>query len=138
MISYIKARAEDIIPDCSVGFWQRGERTFAVLVAALMGHVQFLLWQQAILPLLTVVRRLTYTRQYLHAAAAGLPLPSTAVPTGWRKWVMLWRHPRGSIGFDIATGFNILLLLFAPMLIRWFYLDADPLGVLLREWFGRF
>ncbi len=24
MISYIKARAEDIIPDCNVGFWQRG------------------------------------------------------------------------------------------------------------------
>ncbi len=32
LISYVKARAEDLIPDCSVGFWQRGERFFAILV----------------------------------------------------------------------------------------------------------
>lgn len=137
MISYIKARAEDIIPDCSVGFWQRGERTFAVLVSALTGHMQILLWQQALLPGLTALRRLTYTAACLRNQAAGLPPPHKGVPTGWRKWVMLWRHPRGSIGFDILCGSMIALLAIGPAIFPWFYRNVDPVGMLLRRWFAR-
>lgn len=135
MISYIKARAEDIIPNCSVGFWQRGERTAAVLISAITGHMQILLWQQAILPLLTALRRLTYTGAYLRAKAKGLPPPQTGVPSGWRKWVLLWRHPRGSAGYDIVVGLNIALLLLGPVMFPWFYRGTDPLGMLLRRWF---
>ncbi len=133
MISYIKARAEDIIPDCSVGFWQRGERVFAVMVGALTGHMQVLIWQQAILPLLTVLRRLTYTGAYLRAIAGGLPPPPVSVPRGWRKWLKPWRHPRGSVGFDVVAILNILLVVLGPVACRWFYGDADPLGDLLRS-----
>jgi phosphatidylglycerophosphate synthase len=135
MISYVKARAEDIIPDCTVGFWQRGERTAAVLIGAFAGHVQILLWQQALLPLLTAMRRLSYTEAYLRAQAGGLPLPQTGVPSGWRKWIMPWRHPRGSLGFDITVGFNVALLIVGPVIFPWFYCSADPLGALLRRWF---
>lgn len=135
MISYIKARAEDIIPDCTVGFWQRGERTMAFLVCALLGHMQILLWQQAILPLLTAVRRLNYTREYLRAQAAGMPPPPTGAPPGWRKWLMPWRHPRGSVGFDIVVATNLMLVVLGPVLEPWFYRNADPLGMVLREWF---
>jgi CDP-diacylglycerol--glycerol-3-phosphate 3-phosphatidyltransferase len=134
MISYVKARAEDIIPDCTVGYWQRGERTLAVLVGALSGHMRILLWQQALLPSLTALRRLMYTGAYLRAESAGLPPPRTGVPPGFRKWVMLWRHPRGSIGYDIAAAFNIAAVVFGPVLIRWFYRDADPVGAFLRRY----
>jgi phosphatidylglycerophosphate synthase len=136
MISYIKARAEDIIPDCSVGYWQRGERTLAVMVGALSGHIQILLWQQALLPSLTALRRLTYTGAYLRAQAGGLPPPQTRVPSGLAKWVMLWRCPRGSIGFDICAAFNIVTLVLGPPLLRWFYRNADPVGAFLRSGFA--
>ncbi len=136
MISYIKARAEDILPDCSVGYWQRGERTTAIMIGALTGHIQILIWQQAVLPFLTALRRLTYTGAYLRAQAAGLPPPRTEVPSDLRKWVMLWRHPRGSIGSDIVAAFNILTLAVGPVLIRWFYRDADPVGRFLRSCFA--
>jgi hypothetical protein len=86
--------------------------------------------------LLTALRRLTYTAGYLRAKAAGLPPPQPGVPSGWRKWAMPWRHPRGSIGFDISVGFNLAIIMFGPWLIRWFYRDADPLGAVLRGWFG--
>lgn len=135
MISYIKARAEDIIPDCTVGFWQRGERAAAVLIGAVTGHVQVLLWQQAVLPLLTAVRRLSYTGTYLRAQAGGSPPPQTGVPSGWRRWITPWRHPRGSLGYDVAVGLNIALLILGPVVFPWFYRGADPLGALLRGCF---
>jgi phosphatidylglycerophosphate synthase len=134
MISYIKARAEDIIPDCSVGFWQRGERIFAILVGSLCGHMQILLWQLAILPFLTALRRLTYTAGWLRAERLGRPHPEAGVPSGAGRWLMPWRHPRGSVCFDISVGFNLAIIVFGPVLIRWFYIDVDPLGTVLRRW----
>jgi len=136
LISYVKARAEDIIPDCTVGYWQRGERTLAVMIGVLTGHVQILLWQQALLPSLTALRRLTYTAAYLRAQAAGLPPPQTGAASGVAKWIMPWRHPRGSIGFDICAAFHIVTLVLGPPLFQWFYRDADPVGAFLRNSFA--
>jgi hypothetical protein len=132
----VKARAEDIIPDCTVGYWQRGERTLAVMIGVLTGHVQILLWQQALLPSLTALRRLTYTAAYLRAQAAGLPPPQTGAASGVAKWIMPWRHPRGSIGFDICAAFHIVTLVLGPPLFQWFYRDADPVGAFLRNSFA--
>ena len=75
LISYIKARAEDIIPDCSVGYWLRGERFAALLIACSCGHVPAVLWQQGILTFFTVWRRLTYSHQAAAALEAGRPPP---------------------------------------------------------------
>ena len=33
LISYTKARSEDFIPSCRVGYWERGERSAALLIA---------------------------------------------------------------------------------------------------------
>ncbi len=134
MISYIKARAEDIIPDCTVGFWQRPERSVAILLGIITGHVQILLWQQALLPLFTVWRRLRYTHGCLRAMSRGDRMPEAGVPAGWRGHLMLWRHPRGSIGYDVPVVLNILVLVCGPWLITWFYRNVDPLGALLRAW----
>lgn len=132
LISYVKARAEDIIPDCTVGYWQRGERFFALLVACLVGHIPVLIWQQAILPFFTVIRRLRYTRAYLRAKAKSLSPPQRGVPTGWLRYVQLWRHPRGSLAFDVLAALNIAVLVFGPLLWEGFYGQADPLGEWLR------
>ncbi len=113
LVSYLKARAENLIPDCSVGYWLRGERFAAMLIACLCGHVPAVLLQQATLPGLTALRRILYTRSVLNAAQADRPLPGTQPPAGWRGRLMLWRHPRGSVGYDIVTGLNIAYIIFA-------------------------
>ena len=63
MISYIKARAENVIPDCAVGYWLRGERFAAVLIGCLCGHVIAALWLLAVLAAFTVLRRFVYAWQ---------------------------------------------------------------------------
>lgn len=133
LISYVKARAEDLIPDCTVGFWQRGERFFALLVACLAGHLPVFIWLQAIFPFFTVLRRLDYTRAYLRAQTRGLAVPAKGIPPGWLRYVMLWRYPRGSIGFDVIAGATIAFLVVGPCLVRGFYGATDPLRMLLQR-----
>lgn len=127
MISYVKARAENMIPDCSVGYWLRGERCAAVLICAGGAHLPALLWQQGILPAFTVWRRLVWTHRVLDAQAGHRPPPDPGPFTDWRRWLAPWRFPRGSIPYDLVTGTNIAFLLFAPMLSPLFRGSSDPL-----------
>jgi len=132
LISYVKARAEQIIPDCSVGYWLRGERFAAILIGCATGHVLAMLWQLAVLSLFTVWRRIDHARRAARALPDG-PLPPTGPGPGLLGRLRLWRYPRGSIPYDIVTGMNIAYLIAAP----WFCpvllgqgQYADP----LRNW----
>ncbi|MFH1749134.1 MAG: CDP-alcohol phosphatidyltransferase family protein [Planctomycetota bacterium] len=134
LISYIKARAEEIIEDCGVGYWLRGERFAAILIACLCGHVPAVLWQQAILPAFTVWRRLRHAYLSAQALDGHGKKPRSGPAPGWRGWVQFGRHPRGSLTYDLVTGLNIAYIIFAariwPELLalgKW----ADPLGRLL-------
>ena len=134
LISYIKARAEAEIDDCSVGYWLRGERCAALLISCLSGHVPAMLWQQALSPMFTVWRRLTYTRSALAALEAGRPVPPTGPDAGWRGLLRPWRYARGSIPYDVVTGLNIAYLVFAARIwseLLAFGDWADPLSRLL-------
>jgi len=131
LISYIKARAEDLIEDCTVGYWQRGERFSAILVGCATGHMQAVLWQQAILPFFTVLRRLFYAGGVLRAKSSGAAEPVRGPLPGWRGYVAVWRHPRGSVGYDLVTGLNIALIIFGPWLFPVLYGSYDPLYRLL-------
>jgi len=121
MISYTKARAEDIIDTCPVGYWQRGERSAAVLIATFSFNVPALLVQQATLPMLTAFRRAHYTWMVI---AGRKPVPDIRSAPLHVK-IRLWRWPRMSIPYDIVTGLNIAWLIFAPVG------DIDPLRALL-------
>ena len=109
MISYTRARAEDIIQFCTVGYWQRGERSVAILIATFAHNIPALLVQQAALPLLTVLRRIAYTR----AVTAGRS--PVVDPRGGGFWlkVRLWRWPRATPAYDAVTLLNITWLIFA-------------------------
>ena len=131
MISYIKARAELVIPDCGVGYWLRGERSAALLIVCIAGNIPAALWQQAILPFFTVVRRVGWTRRVLAAQSAGVPLPRDAPEGGVWSILRPWRYPRGSIPYDLVTGANIAFLIVAPYLHNVFGGDADPFRRLL-------
>jgi hypothetical protein len=136
LISYIKARAEDIIDDCSVGWWQRGERCVTLLIGMATGHIPAILWQLAVLPLFTVMRRILYARAVLDAQRRGSPPPNRGPMPGVLRYAALWRHPRGSIGFDVVAFANVAFIIVAPWVCPFFYGDNDPLRALLNSLTG--
>ncbi|MBX9599528.1 MAG: CDP-alcohol phosphatidyltransferase family protein [Bryobacteraceae bacterium] len=63
MISYSRARAENIIPSCKVGFLERPERVVLIIIGALFDRMAPVLWVLAILGNLTVIHRMIFTFQ---------------------------------------------------------------------------
>jgi CDP-diacylglycerol---glycerol-3-phosphate 3-phosphatidyltransferase len=63
MVSYARARAENSIPRCKVGFLERPERIVLVILGALGDRMAQVLWVIAVLSNLTVVGRMIYTYQ---------------------------------------------------------------------------
>jgi len=63
MVSYSRARAENSIPKCKVGFLERPERVVLVIIGALFNRMGQVLWVIAILSNITVVHRMIYTWQ---------------------------------------------------------------------------
>lgn len=109
MISYTRARAEDLIEQCHVGYWQRGERSAAILIATFAYNIPALLVQQAILTMFTVFRRIAYTKEVTEGKN---PVTDPRQGDLWDK-IRIWRWARMTIPYDIVTGINIAWLIFA-------------------------
>lgn len=79
MISYTRARAENVIPKCKVGFLERPERVVLIIIGALFLRMAPVLWVIAVLSNVTVIHRMIYTwRETKHLEDAQL----RAVPRG--------------------------------------------------------
>jgi len=63
MVSYTRARAENTIPKCKVGFLERPERVVLLIIGALFDRMAPVLWVIAVLSNLTVIHRMIYTWQ---------------------------------------------------------------------------
>jgi CDP-diacylglycerol--glycerol-3-phosphate 3-phosphatidyltransferase len=63
MVSYSRARAENTIPKCKVGFLERPERIVLIIIGALTDRMAPVLWVIAVLSNLTVIHRMIYTWQ---------------------------------------------------------------------------
>lgn len=63
MISYTRARAENSIPTCKVGFMERPERVVILIIGALFDKMAPVLWVIAVLGNLTVIHRMVFTWQ---------------------------------------------------------------------------
>ena len=64
MVSYTRARAENTIPSCKVGFMERPERIVLVILGALFerwGTMAPALWVLAVISTITVIHRIRYT-----------------------------------------------------------------------------
>jgi CDP-diacylglycerol--glycerol-3-phosphate 3-phosphatidyltransferase len=61
MVSYTRARAESLIPECKAGFWERPERIVLMILGALGNRMAPVLWLLAIGPNLTVIHRIIHT-----------------------------------------------------------------------------
>jgi CDP-diacylglycerol--glycerol-3-phosphate 3-phosphatidyltransferase len=85
MISYTRARAENSIPTCQVGFMERPERVVLMIMGALFEHMAPVLWLIAVLGNLTVVHRMVFTWQEakrLEEAQLRPPRVATAASKG--------------------------------------------------------
>ena len=120
MISYTRARAEDLIDACRVGFWQRGERLVAVLIASLAMNMPALVVQQALLPLMTALRRIFWTKAVLEGRR---PVADPRQGSTWQK-LRIWSWPRMTPGYDVSCAVMIAWLIFARF---------EPVD-LLRRW----
>jgi len=63
MVSYTRARAENAIPKCKVGFLERPERIVLIMIGALFDRMAAVLWVIAVLSNVTVVARMIFTYQ---------------------------------------------------------------------------
>jgi CDP-diacylglycerol---glycerol-3-phosphate 3-phosphatidyltransferase len=61
MTSYARARAENVIPSCKVGFLERPERIVLLIIGALFNRVAAVLWGLVVFSNLTVLHRIIYT-----------------------------------------------------------------------------
>ncbi|MBN1553588.1 MAG: CDP-alcohol phosphatidyltransferase family protein [Phycisphaerae bacterium] len=121
MISYVKARAEDIIEDCSVGYWQRPERCAATIIAAFACNLPAYVVELSLLPIFTLLRRVLHARAVM---AGHAPITSARRGT-WRHKIQPWLYPRASWPYDIMTGAYIAWLIWGPVdpsrwdILRW-------------------
>jgi len=108
LISYVKARAETEIDDCTVGYWQRGERMVGILIACATAHIATLVTALAFLPMLTVVKRLLHCHRRLTARASDhKPIEAAGSFLGS---LAFWRYARGSWPHTIASAGYITIL----------------------------
>src|SRR5450631_3135832 len=63
MVSYTRARAENTIPKCKVGFLERPERIVLIIIGALFDRMAQVLWVIGVLSNITVIHRMIYTFQ---------------------------------------------------------------------------
>src|SRR5512146_2560747 len=70
MVSYTRARAENSIPKCKVGFLERPERLVLIMIGALFTRMAPVLWVIAVLSTITVSHRIMFTYQRTRALEA--------------------------------------------------------------------
>lgn len=61
MTSYSRARAENLIPSCKVGFLERPERVVLIIIGALFDRMAPVLWVIVFFSNLTVIHRVIHT-----------------------------------------------------------------------------
>jgi CDP-diacylglycerol--glycerol-3-phosphate 3-phosphatidyltransferase len=76
LVSYTRARAENTIAKCKIGFLERPERVVLIIIGALFRRMAPVLWVIAILSNLTVVHRMIYTFQECKRLEVGAPTAS--------------------------------------------------------------
>jgi CDP-diacylglycerol--glycerol-3-phosphate 3-phosphatidyltransferase len=73
MVSYARARAENLISTCKVGFLERPERMVLIIIGAMFDRMAPVLWIIAVLSTLTVIHRVAFTWQEARKLASPRP-----------------------------------------------------------------
>jgi CDP-diacylglycerol--glycerol-3-phosphate 3-phosphatidyltransferase len=102
--SYIRARAENVIPECKVGFMERAERTVTIIIGLLAGNVHITLWILAVFTNLISAQRILHTRMALEGREA-------------KGDFWLWRYPRLTAPHFTLCATLILFLIVGHLFI---------------------
>ena len=79
MTSYARARAESLVPSCTVGLLERPERIVLIILGALLNRMTPVLWIIAVLSNVTALQRIVYAYVELKR---GWPRPPAAEERG--------------------------------------------------------
>jgi phosphatidylglycerophosphate synthase len=110
LTSYIKARAENSVPSCGGGFWQRGERVVTFFVGLVFVNPTMIVWILGLWPVTTVAHRLWRAHRASALVEAGQSdAVATLQPRGLPA-ILLWRWDRHGLLFDVHIGVPILML----------------------------
>lgn len=80
MVSYARARAASLVPDVTIGFWDRPERLVLMILAALLNRMPVALWILAIGPNITVIHRIVHTWKQTERSEPVRAVPASARP----------------------------------------------------------
>ncbi len=84
MVSYARARAENLISSCKIGFLERPERVVLIIIGALFNRMAPVLWVIVVLSNLTVMHRVVHTYHEARRleSAPAIPPPTEEVHNG--------------------------------------------------------
>jgi CDP-diacylglycerol--glycerol-3-phosphate 3-phosphatidyltransferase len=102
--AYVRARAENVIPSCKVGFMERAERTVTIIIGLLSGNVHITLWILAVMTNLISIQRIFYAQLIM----------SGRKPKG-KFW--FWMYDRLTAPHFVLCATFILSLIFGNLLI---------------------
>ena len=80
MTSYARARAESLIPRCTVGLLERPERIVLLILGALVNRMAAVLWVIAVLSNVTALQRILYAYLELKRGSTDAPPGGTHGP----------------------------------------------------------
>jgi len=103
-ISYTRARAENLIGNCRVGFWERPERIILLWMGIFFNRLTSAMWILAIGVALTLLHRILHTQK---ALGEGLSF-STFQKT------LFGDYPRASWAYRAYAAFAVFLFFFLP------------------------
>ena len=117
-VSYTRARTENVIPECRVGFTERGERLVLLMLGLFTARLAQAVTLLAFLAWLTTVQRLLHAYRILsrqhHGSNDGAHLPQGLDIWGpMGRWLFL-NWPRGSWQYDLVCAAIIAVLLMLP------------------------
>jgi CDP-diacylglycerol--glycerol-3-phosphate 3-phosphatidyltransferase len=82
MVSYAKARANSLVPESDVGFWDRPERLVLMIIGALANRMSPVLWVLAIGPNITVIHRIVHTWMQTEGVKRAAAKQAAKLPAG--------------------------------------------------------
>lgn len=118
-VSYTRARAENVIPECRVGFTERGERLGLIICGLFLDRLGQAFMLLAFLAWLTTVQRLLHTYRVIARIERAEGGGVENLPVGLDVWGTLGRWiflnwPRGSWQYDVVCAAIIAALWFLP------------------------
>ena len=105
LVSYTRARGENLIESCKVGFWERPERLCLLMLAVAAGWFSTALWLLAIGSFLTAFHR---------AAYVWATLRKEKLPYRGFWGLLFWSHKRFSGPYLLYALAIILLMVLIP------------------------